>query len=90
MSAPRVTEAMLDRAVERVNATLGCEEDGTHFFVAGAYGGYRLEEVTAFGGHRDAMGTGYVSRRELFNAIHIFLEGVRAAKAIYEAQEVRK
>lgn len=44
-----------------------------------AYGGYKLVQMhSAGGGITDTLNTGFVPKRTLFNAIHLFLRGIEA------------
>lgn len=50
------------------------------YYVEGAYGGHKLVQITNYsGGVRDVLGTGYVSKRELYRAIGAYLDGIDAA-----------
>lgn len=47
-----------------------------HFTLSGAYGGYTLHRVgNTSGGVSAPLNTGYISKRELFNAIWIYIRG---------------
>ena len=90
----RVTNKMLERAVEMLNNLAERptepwtkQDDGTiranlgNFHISGAYGGVSLHEMqTDGGGIRDVFGCGHVSKRDLFNRIHAFAQGIRAAQ----------
>jgi len=50
------------------------------YHLMGAYGGQKLVQITNYGGGvRDVLGTGYVSKRELYRAISAYLDGIDAA-----------
>ncbi len=50
------------------------------YYLMGAYGGHKLVQITNYGGGvRDVLGTGYVSKRELYRAISAYLDGIDAA-----------
>ena len=50
------------------------------YHLMGAYGGHKLVQITNYGGGvRDVLGTGYVSKRELYRAISAYLDGIDAA-----------
>lgn len=51
------------------------------YHLEGAYGGYKLVQMSLNGGSgtSDALSTGYVSKRELHNAMHAFKDGILAA-----------
>ena len=49
------------------------------YYLMGAYGGHKLVQITNYGGGvRDVLGTGYVSKRELYRAISAYLDGIDA------------
>ena len=78
--ANRVTLAMLGRKVN----TLNKYANGDAFALDGAYGGWRLERTTLLGGCEDAMGTGYISKPALYEAMTNFEAGIRFA---YETKD---
>ena len=48
-----------------------------NYHLDGAYGGYQLVQlVNESGGVRNVLSTGFVSKRELYNAIRIFMAGM--------------
>jgi hypothetical protein len=50
------------------------------YYLMGAYGGHKLVQITNYGGGvRDVLGTGYVSKRELYRAVSAYLDGIDAA-----------
>jgi hypothetical protein len=50
------------------------------YHLMGAYGGHKLVQITSHGGGvRDVLGTGYVSKRELYRAVSAYLDGIDAA-----------
>ena len=50
------------------------------YYLEGAYGGHKLVQIVNHGGGvRDVLGTGYVSKRELYRAIGAYLDGMDAA-----------
>ena len=52
-----------------------------NYHLSGAYGGWKLERMdNESGGVSDVLHTGYVSKRELHNAIKSFQCGIVAAK----------
>lgn len=52
---------------------------GTHYLM-GAYGGHKLVQITNYsGGVRDVLRIGYSSKRELYHAMHAYLDGIDAA-----------
>lgn len=90
----RVTNKQLEALCEQINQLHGVPnepyksdrgEDGRlvanagTVYVAGAYGGVRLEQMCKGGGSRDLLSSGYGTKRELFNAMHSYIRGYRAA-----------
>ncbi len=60
------------------------QTDGTrpanigHHYIAGAFGGVRLERINSTGGGTyDACETGYVTKRELYAAMRAYLAGMK-------------
>lgn len=75
-----ITVKMLDRVVKRINDAASEEGTTGTFVLDSAYGGWRLEHVLMAGGHEDAMNTGYVPKRALYDAMHIFLRGIQLGR----------
>jgi hypothetical protein len=52
------------------------------YVLAGAYGGWRLERMAKDGGTGtyDALGSGYVPKRELYSLMAAYLDGLRDAQ----------
>lgn len=49
------------------------------YYLMGAYGGHKLVQITNHGGGvRDVLRVGYSSKRELYYAIHAYLDGMWA------------
>jgi hypothetical protein len=49
------------------------------YYIMGAYGGNKLVQITNHGGGvRDVLGEGYLSKRELYRAMHAYLGGMAA------------
>lgn len=66
---------------EKAAGFYGVGNIGT-YYLEGAYGGHKLVQITNYGGGvRDVLGTGYVSKRELYRAISAYLDGIDAAAA---------
>lgn len=50
------------------------------YYLMGAYGGHKLVQITNYGGGvRDVLRVGYSSKRELYYAMHAYLDGMEAA-----------
>ena len=50
------------------------------YYLMGAYGGHKLVQITNYGGGvRDVLRVGYSSKRELYYAMHAYLDGIDAA-----------
>lgn len=86
----RITQSNLEAIVRRLNAMFGVgnelyasERDAEGnmvtnpgvYYLDGAYGGYRLSKTK---GLCDVCNTGYVSKRELYNAMFTYIAGLRA------------
>lgn len=91
----RITNADLESLCEWINELHGIPNEpwsdernergglvanaGVHY-ISGAYGGVRLEKMCKDGGSTDVLNTGYGTKRELYNAMHNYIRGFRAAK----------
>ena len=84
-----VTKAMLEKQILHLNTITGSPTDVVDdlnrfkqnagcFYLAGAYGGYKLERSLKGGGSTDIT-SGYVSKRELMEQIRGILTGYRIA-----------
>ena len=78
----RITEADLQRIVDRINAMTGAplvpfingKWQVGNYHLAGAYGGVRLERVAKSNGVIDnVLNIGYVSKRELQSALFVWI-----------------
>ena len=92
----RVTKEMLENKVDQLNMLTGSTRkyfstDGKftinigHFCISGAYGGYELQRVcTSGGGVRTPLNTGHIPKKELYNLISAFIDGMLFnSKAVY-------
>lgn len=77
-----ITKELLYRSIEDLN-TLFDSRTG-YFVLDGAYGGWRLEQVDAFGSISHPCGPDFRSKRSLWEAIAHFKSGVLAARASQE------
>lgn len=82
----RVTKDILKDMVRKINRQLNASEEPCingewqvgSYYLDQAYGGNRLVRVCCTNGSvRDALETGYVSKKELFKAINIYRLGMR-------------
>lgn len=89
----RITDKRLQAVVDRINRTMGTPEapyvkqDDRYvaqignYHLSGAYGGKALHQMqTDGGGVRDVFGCGHVSKRDLYDRMHAFLQGVDSPK----------
>lgn len=86
----RITTARLERAVEALNVAFGYptapyRREGERliaqprcFYLAGAYGGHRVEQMCEGGGSRDVTGLG--TKREVYDQVQAMLWAVRELK----------
>ena len=87
----RITLSNLEAVVRRINTACRTPQSpyelvGKHYVsqvgcyhLSGAYGGYALHQmVNDGGGVRDVFG-GHISKRDLWNRMHSFLQGIEAA-----------
>ena len=92
----RVTKEMLENKVDHLNEITNSPKeyfstDGKftinigHFCIRGAYGGYELQRVcTSGGGVRTPLNTGHIPKKELYNLISAFIDGMLFnSKAVY-------
>lgn len=60
------------------HANIGC------YHLSGAYGGWKLHRINnKHGGVTEPLHTGYTSKRELWDAMRYFLDGMEAETAHY-------
>jgi len=81
----RITNKHLDLQIKILNAHFGIDEwdysTAGHFYVQGAYGGYRLERVCANGsGASDISYRG--TKREIYDQLRVLNEGLRLFKEL--------
>lgn len=50
------------------------------YTLAGAYGGWQLQQIVNEGGGVRAITSGYLSKREVYNLIHAYREGMAAGR----------
>ena len=87
----RITQKDLENIIERLNKvtknplTPWTRRDGRNvanvgnYHIGGAYGGVQLLQMaTEGGGVKDVFRCGYVPKRELYNLICAYLEGIEA------------
>ena len=89
----RITNKHLERVIARINDALGAPQEpyqatradngglianaGT-CYLAGAWGGCRIEQMCAGGGSRDFISSGYVTKRALYDLAQAWLAGFEA------------
>ena len=92
----RITTAMLESKIAYLNELVGAnpepytkQPDGSlranigTYSLDGAYGGWCLSRmVNETGGSSTPLNTGYVSKRELYDAIRVFVLGVEIGKGL--------
>ena len=90
----QITLKNLEAVVLRINKITGNPEtsytmsaDGKYtanignYHLDGAYGGYALYRMQSIGGGvQDVFRTGHVSKRQLYNSMFAFIEGIEAKK----------
>ena len=84
----KVTLADLNRAIDMLNRRTGnplepytrtgdtVKSNAGCFVLDGAYGGYKLSQIVEGGGQRDVLRVGYKSKRDTYNLIHAFVDGI--------------
>lgn len=76
----RITQKDLENVLARINRKAGF--DNPKYSTVGsycldyAYGGCRLDQYCNEGGGIRTITNGYVSKRELYNLMHAFLQGM--------------
>ena len=92
----QITKKMLEKKVDYLNQLTGNptvpwtkNKDGKfkanigNYHLSGAYGGYSLERMcTDGGGVTTPLNTGCVPKRELFNAICHYINGIESGKSL--------
>ena len=85
----KITITDLNRAIDRLNRRTGnplepytrtgentVKSNAGCFVLDGAYGGYKLSQIVDGGGQRDVLRVGYKSKRDTYNLIHAFVDGI--------------
>lgn len=84
----KVTLADLNRAIDRLNRRTGnpiepytrtgdiVKSNAGCFVLDCAYGGCKLSQIVEGGGQRDVLRVGYKSKRDTYNLIHAFVDGI--------------
>jgi hypothetical protein len=91
----RITNKDLERLIARINDALGVPQEpyqetrdargglianaGT-CYLAGAYGGVRIEQMCAGGGSRDLLSSGYGTKRAVYDQARAWLDGFDACE----------
>ena len=92
----RITKDDLERRVAYLNRITGSpaesytrDDDGKYranignYHLCGDYGGWQLHRMqTDGGGITDVLGGGYQSKRELYNRLNAFIQGIELAKGL--------
>ena len=52
-----------------------------NYHLSGAYGGWELDQICRSGGTRDVLNTGHIPKRELYNLICAYMEGIIRTKS---------
>ena len=92
----RITRKNLERLCGMINREAGTPEatwtkrgDGQlvanigNYCIDGAYGGWELQQIANdMGGVRDISKGGHVTKRELYDTMHAYLNGMRAGKEL--------
>ena len=100
----RITNKDLEQQAELLNYITGNEEQPCHwtpedgtiwhigsFYIAGAYGGYKLLQVTNKGGGCiDALPTGYTTKKDLYNSMRCFERGLHVVQDKMEEKLINK
>jgi hypothetical protein len=51
-----------------------------HYYIDGAYGGFKLLRIVKGGESTDVLGSGYTTKRDLFNQLHAYIQGLNYRK----------
>jgi len=99
--APRVTQKQLQSLVDRINEAAGTpltpyeDVNGKYtaqignYHIESAYGGHKLSQISnESGGTRDITHLGYVSKRELYDALSSILTGIELSKGGYSQNPI--
>lgn len=78
----RITEKMLDHLCGQLNVGAGIDPYAPHntqgkYVLSGAYGGWQLQRVEGAGVR--SITSGYVPKRELYDAMYNILQGISIA-----------
>ncbi|MDY6857487.1 MAG: hypothetical protein SWO11_22840 [Thermodesulfobacteriota bacterium] len=78
----RITQKMLESKVETLNVLAGFDKNPAYstigsYTISYAYGGASLHQYTSTGGGiRDIFGCGHTTKRDLFNRICAYINGL--------------
>jgi hypothetical protein len=85
--AVRGLNIMAGFTAEEADAPLWTPEGGTNlrakvgrYYVSGAYGGWKLVQIVSEGGAERSITSGYRTKREVYELIHAYREGMAAGK----------
>ena len=90
------TIKQLESLVKHLNETLGSpidsytlQPDGKYkanignYHLSGAYGGYALHRIASLGGGvDDIFSCGHIPKRELYDRIHAYIDGINLSKSL--------
>lgn len=51
-----------------------------HCYLAGAYGGFKIEQMCAGGGSRDLLSMGFDTKRNVYDRLNAYIDGLQAGK----------
>ena len=89
----RITNQQIASVIARINDALGVPQapygdvrdelggliaNAGTVYLAGAYGGSRLEQMCKGGGSRDFLGSGYCTKRQIYELATAWLAGFQA------------
>ena len=94
MTRPRITKKQLESLVKYINELTGNpnepytrDESGKYtanignYHLDGAYVGWRLVQmVNESGAITNVLSSGYIPKRQLFNELHAFIQGINTSK----------
>ena len=90
----RITDKMLESTVGLINRMTDNPDDYStsgeinlgHYHITGAYGGVNLARtMNRAGGITNPFSCGHIPKRDLYNRMHAFIAGLRAAEVVTEA-----
>ena len=67
---------------EVVNGINRLKANAGNYHLAGAYGGWELQQMSKGGGTRDVLSSGYTTKKDLYYLICAFIDGIEEGQKV--------